>query len=70
MYTMSDDLHFVVDHDSDRPGLVYAAGLSGHGFKFSSVLGEVLADRVMTGGSPLPAEVFSSRRPSLHERGS
>lgn len=43
LYTMSPDEHFVVDRHPEHPGVVFAAGLSGHGFKFTSVLGEVLA---------------------------
>ncbi len=46
MYTMTDDEHFVVDRHPDNPNVVFAAGLSGHGFKFASVLGECLSDWV------------------------
>lgn len=43
MYTMSPDEHFIVDRHPNEPNVVFAAGLSGHGFKFTSVLGELLA---------------------------
>jgi glycine/D-amino acid oxidase-like deaminating enzyme len=46
LYCDSWDGNFYVDHDPDRPGLVVAAGDSGHGFKFAPVLGEVIADVV------------------------
>jgi glycine/D-amino acid oxidase-like deaminating enzyme len=52
MYTMSPDENFVIDHASDR--VVYAAGFSGHGFKFASVVGEVLADMTITGRTAHP----------------
>lgn len=42
-YTMSPDEHFVIDHHPKHANVVLAAGLSGHGFKMASVLGEILA---------------------------
>jgi sarcosine oxidase len=54
MYTMSPDGHFLVDRHPRWPNVVFAAGLSGHGFKFASVLGELLADLALQGNSPLP----------------
>ncbi len=49
MYTMSPDEHFIVDQHPEFPQVHFAAGLSGHGFKFASVLGEVLADLSLHG---------------------
>lgn len=46
MYTMTDDEQFVVDRHPDNPNVLFAAGLSGHGFKFTPVLAECLADWV------------------------
>ena len=43
-YCDSWDGNFWIDHDPDRPGLVVAAGDSGHGFKFTPVLGKLIAD--------------------------
>lgn len=65
MYTMSQDAHFVVDLHPQHPQVAFAAGLSGHGFKFASVLGEVLADLVMQGHTQLPIAFLSCQRPSL-----
>jgi sarcosine oxidase len=42
MYTNSPDSHFVIDHVPDAPA-VYASACSGHGFKFASAIGELLA---------------------------
>lgn len=42
MYTMSPDEHFIIDRHPDNPQIVYCAGLSGHGFKFATVLGQYL----------------------------
>lgn len=55
-YTMSPDEHFLVDRHPDCPALVFAAGLSGHGFKFTSVLGESLVELAMEGKSRWPVE--------------
>lgn len=46
-YTLSPDEHFIVDRHPAQPQVVFAAGLSGHGFKFTPVLGEVLAEMVL-----------------------
>ena len=42
MYSMSRDGHFIVDSHPDCPNIVFAAGMSGHGFKFAPVIGERL----------------------------
>ena len=42
-YTMTPDEHFIVDRHPKFEAVSFAAGLSGHGFKFTSVLGEMLA---------------------------
>ncbi|MCH8043414.1 MAG: N-methyl-L-tryptophan oxidase [Planctomycetes bacterium] len=54
MYTMTPDEHFIVDRHPDCEQVVFAAGLSGHGFKFAPVLGEALADLALNGQSSLP----------------
>ena len=40
----------------------FAAGLSGHGFKFTGVLGQALADLVLDGRTDLPIGFLSARR--------
>lgn len=62
LYTMSPDTHFLVDHVPGHPRAAFAAGLSGHGFKFTSVLGEILADLIHSGQSPLPIEFLGLTR--------
>ncbi|MFK7734870.1 MAG: N-methyl-L-tryptophan oxidase [Pirellulaceae bacterium] len=57
MYTMSPDEHFVVDRHPQYEQVCLAAGLSGHGFKFASVLGKRLADMASSdrdGAHPFP----------------
>jgi len=54
LYTMSPDGHFIVDRHPEYERVFVTAGLSGHGFKFASVLGEVVADLVTSGETELP----------------
>ena len=54
MYTNSPDSHFIIDHHPAHPNVTIACGFSGHGFKFSSVVGEVLADLAMSGRTKHP----------------
>jgi sarcosine oxidase len=65
MYTMTPDEHFVIDRHPSHPQLAFAAGLSGHGFKFTSVLGEILTQLVLDGKTPLPIGFLSVSRPGL-----
>ncbi len=65
MYTMSPDEHFLVDTLAGDSRICFAAGLSGHGFKFAPVLGEALADLATAGHSELPIAFLNCRRPTL-----
>jgi sarcosine oxidase len=51
LFTNSPDEHFIVDVHPGLDQVVVAAGFSGHGFKFSSVIGEILADLALEGGT-------------------
>jgi sarcosine oxidase len=62
MYTMSPDEHFIVGRHPELPQIVFAAGLSGHGFKFTSVLGEIMAKLAMDEESELDIEFLSAAR--------
>ena len=53
-YTMSPDEHFLIDRHPDLPGVVVAAGFSGHGFKFAPLVGDVLADLALDGRTRHP----------------
>lgn len=55
LYTNSPDEHFIFDYLPGYEGRVaLAAGFSGHGFKFVPVVGEILSDLVLHGGTILP----------------
>ena len=53
LYTNSPDGHFILDAHPAHPNVLLACGFSGHGFKFASVIGEVMADLAMQGATPL-----------------
>jgi sarcosine oxidase len=47
MFTNTPDEHFILDTLPDFPEVVVASPCSGHGFKFASAIGEILADMAM-----------------------
>ena len=59
LYTNTPDENFIVDR---RLNVVFAAGFSGHGFKFASVIGESLADLSMTGQATSAADFLKLSR--------
>ena len=65
MYTLTPDLHFIVDRHPQYSNVVLGAGFSGHGFKFTTVLGEALADLALNGQTELPIGFLSLDRPGL-----
>jgi monomeric sarcosine oxidase len=67
LYTLSPDRHFIVDMLEGEPQVVFAAGLSGHGFKFTPVLGALLADLAVDGRSQLGWQFLRGNRPGLRE---
>jgi sarcosine oxidase len=51
MFTNTEDEHFIIDRHPAHPEVSIAAGFSGHGFKFCSVVGEIMADLALDGGT-------------------
>jgi sarcosine oxidase len=62
LYTMTDDGDFVLDTLPGAPQIVVASPCSGHGFKFSPVIGEVLADLATVGETKRDVSRFSINR--------
>jgi sarcosine oxidase len=62
LYTMSPDENFIVDLHPAHVNVVFAAGLSGHGFKFAPILGRALADLALDGTTQLPISFLSLGR--------
>lgn len=50
MFTNTPDEHFIVDHLPGTDQVIVASPCSGHGFKFASVIGEIIADLATGGG--------------------
>lgn len=65
LYTMSADEHFLLDHHPRHSQVAFAAGLSGHGFKFTSVLGEAMAQLILERRTDLPIDFLRLDRPTL-----
>jgi sarcosine oxidase len=63
MYTLTPDEDFVIDQLPNSYGRVcVAAGFSGHGFKFTPVVGEILADLALTGETGHPIKFLAADR--------
>jgi glycine/D-amino acid oxidase-like deaminating enzyme len=62
LHTMTPDEHFVIDRHPEHPHVVLAAGFSGHGFKFASVVGECLAELALDGRTRHPIDFLGLHR--------
>src|SRR5207237_2230645 len=62
LYTNSPDHHFIIDRHPHDPRVTIACGFSGHGFKFASVVGEVLADLAESGTTKHDIAMFKAKR--------
>jgi sarcosine oxidase len=63
LYENSPDEHFVIDRlKGSEDKVCYAWGFSGHGFKFASATGEILADLSMRGRTDLPVGFLEAGR--------
>ncbi|SFK65707.1 sarcosine oxidase [Halogranum rubrum] len=62
LYTNTPDKEFIIDHHPTYDNVVVACGFSGHGFKFSSVVGEILADLAVEGETDHPIDRFACDR--------
>jgi len=61
-YTMLPSEDFLIDFVPGNRDVVVSSACSGHGFKFTSVIGEILADLALDGGTKLPTSLFSFER--------
>ena len=61
-YENSPDGHFIIDRHPHVPNVIVAGGFSGHGFKFSILVGDILADLVIDGTTARPIERFRLER--------
>jgi sarcosine oxidase len=72
LFTNTPDNHFVIDLYPGYPQVSLAAGFSGHGFKFVSVIGEIMADLAERGSARHTIELFRlerfTGRPGIRQR--
>ena len=61
-FTNTPDEHFIIDAHPQQSNVIIAAGFSGHGYKFCSVVGEVLAELALDGESKLGIAEFGLGR--------
>lgn len=61
-YTLTPDGNFVLGHAPGDSTVTLACGFSGHGFKFSPVIGEIAAQLAIDGGTPLDIGFLSPER--------
>jgi sarcosine oxidase len=62
LFTNSPDRHFILDLHPEHPEVAIAAGFSGHGYKFCSVVGEIMADLAERGETGHDIEFFRLAR--------
>jgi sarcosine oxidase len=63
LYTNTPDENFITDFvPESNKQVIMAAGFSGHGFKFVSVVGEILADLAIDGNTKLPIDFLHVSR--------
>jgi sarcosine oxidase len=62
LFEPSPDEHFLIGRHPDAENAIVGAGFSGHGFKFCSVVGEILADLALDGSTSLEIGLFSLDR--------
>ena len=62
LYTMTPDDDFIVDHHPEFSNVVFAAGFSGHGFKFAPLIAVALADLLQQGKTSLPIDFLALDR--------
>jgi sarcosine oxidase len=62
LFTNTPDHHFILDRHPEYPEVAIAAGFSGHGYKFCSVIGEIMADLAQNGHTRHDIEFFRLQR--------
>lgn len=62
LYTNTPDGHFIIDRHPAHSNVIVASPCSGHGFKFASAVGEVLAQLAAEETPPLDVSLFALKR--------
>lgn len=62
LYTMTPDGHFLIDKHPEYSHIVFGGGCSGHSFKFSPIIGEILSDLALEGQTSYDISLFNVER--------
>ncbi|CAN5726628.1 N-methyl-L-tryptophan oxidase [soil metagenome] len=62
IFTNTPDEHFIIDSMPGAPNVIVVSPCSGHGFKFSSVIGEIIADLAIQGDTGHDLSLFALDR--------
>jgi sarcosine oxidase len=62
LFTVTPDEHFIIDTLPGNDDVIVASPCSGHGYKFASAVGEILADLATTGKSRFDLSMFRMTR--------
>ena len=62
MYSKTSDDDFILDNHPQDSNIVLAAGFSGHGFKFTPIVGEIMADLTLNGTTEHPIDFLRLSR--------
>lgn len=62
LFTNTPDGHFVIDRHPDASQVLVVSPCSGHGFKFCSVIGEIVGDLILRGETAHDISLFKASR--------
>ncbi len=62
LYTSTPDEHFIIDQVPNMPGVCLVSGCSGHGFKFTTLLGKIASEMATGTGHIRELSRFSLQR--------
>lgn len=62
LYTMTPDKHFLLDRHPEYDNVLIAGGFSGHGFKFTTLVGNILSDLAIKGETVSDISLFKISR--------
>lgn len=64
LYTMTPNGDFIIDHHPDHPNILLASACSGHGFKHSAAVGQILSELALQNQTVFNIGPFRLKEPS------
>ncbi|GAB4033182.1 N-methyl-L-tryptophan oxidase [Spirosoma jeollabukense] len=62
LYTMTPNGDFIIDHHPDSANVLLASACSGHGFKHSAAVGQIMAELALQGQTDFDIQAFQLER--------